>query len=81
MQTCRRCGDLCVQPHLSSMDYIFDRHQAIQDLGYSSQNGLSQGVQDSRDRQKARSVVIDCSLMNGINKIAEVHMITSWPLS
>lgn len=72
---------MCVQPHLSSMDYIFDRHQAIQDLGYSSQNGLSQGVQDSRDRQKARSVVIDCSLMNGINKIAEVHMITGWPLS
>ena len=29
-----RCGDVCAQCSLRSMDYALERHQVIQDLGH-----------------------------------------------
>ena len=68
-----RCGDVCAQRSLRSMDYALERHQVIQDLGHKPSKGGSRYVQKLQKSTKILKSCDDPSLISDI-KIAEERM-------
>ena len=68
-----RCGDVCAQRSLRSMDYALERHQVIQDLGHKPSRGGSRYVQKLQKSTKSLKSCDDPSLISDI-KIAEERM-------